>query len=219
MKHHPKSPVRRESGFTLVELLVTISIILILAVLSSVGFSKYSRKAKAAGSLGKVRDIGVSVMTYASDAGALPVWHDYTLNKYWWQLISDSEGTTDLTRFKSPGHQQFDTTDEEKAPMNISYGWNYLVSGRHKGDRSMRVDNVMTLANFPDPSTALMVADGPAVNSWGYLNTDANKPDPLRYEGKAAAVFVDGSARMLDTPQDFTADSKYFIPIKPLQPR
>ena len=46
---------------------------------------------------------------------------------------------------------------------------------------------------------------------------DQNQPDPKRYEGKAAAVFLDGSARLLDTPREFQPDSKWFKPVVALQ--
>lgn len=203
------------SGFTLVELLVTVAILVILASLSVAGYSRIGKSAKLAASVTTARGLGVLAMTYASDKGELPVWHDYNQGKYWWQLLVDEMGTTSVGAFKSPGDRRFDLT---KPAETISYGWNYPVVGRHKGDSSFVGDHVLRMHNFPYPERTLILADGPATNCWGFIDSVTNKPDPKRYGGKAAAVFLDGSAKILRTPEEFFPDSEWFTPIQPLIP-
>lgn len=203
-------------GFTLVELLVTVTIIIVIAAISLTAFTKWTRESKLAASVMKTRELGALVMTYASDNGELPVWHDYTKGKYWWELIMDNESMTDTEFFKSPGHKEF---DRKNPAQTLSYGWNYPVIGRHKGDGSFKEDHVLRMTNLPSPEHTLVLADGPALNCWGYINGEANKPDPNRYGGKAAAVFLDGSSRVMRTPEDFLPDSKWFKPVKEMLPK
>ena len=209
-------PNRKRSGFTLVELLVVITLIVALAALSAVGLSKWNQRAKAANGVTRVRDIGVTVLSYATEKGEMPVWHDYNVGKYWWQLLGEFEGNDEPERFRNQAHLQF---DRENPEQTMSFGWNYPVIGRHKGDSGYRGDHVLRLSNFLEPSQTLVLADGPAENCWGYIDGFQNKPDPKRYDGKTAAVFLDGSARLLDTPLDFNPESKWFKPVRPLLPR
>ncbi|MDP3849366.1 MAG: type II secretion system protein [Luteolibacter sp.] len=206
----------RIRGFTLVELLVAITLVIVLAALSFLGLSKWKSKAGAATSMIRVKSIGMLVMTYATEKGELPVWHDYNRGMYWWQLLIEDQEKPDLEQFHSPAHREF---DEKNMANTISYGWNYPVIGRHKGDGGYRGDHVLRLSNFDYPEDTLVLADGPRDYCWGFIDPWNNKPDPERYEGKAAALFLDGAVRMLDTPREFTATSKWFKPVRPLLPR
>lgn len=210
---HKAGSLRAIRGFTMVELLVTITLIVVLAGISAIGFSKWVRQAKLVASVAKVHDLGASVISYVTDKGELPVWHDYTRGMYWWQLLAESDGNSDPLRFKSPGDSAFDPL---RVAQTISYGWNYPVVGRHKGDSGYRTDHTLRLTNFDRLDNILILADGPASNCWGYIDGYYNKPDPERFGGKVAAVFLDGSARVLETPSEFQPESKWYIPIKQL---
>lgn len=203
-------------GFTLVELMVVMVIVITLAALAFVFVRRGMEKARLAGSVSRAKDLGVMVMAYTADHhDELPVWHDYREGKYWWQLITDDtevEGHEEKL-FKSPNHQGFDS---DRVAMTISYGWNYPVIGRHKGDSSFAADHVLRLANFRNPSRVLVFADGARENSWGYLDGGNNVPDPERYDGKAAAFMLDGSVRVLETPEEFGPDSPWFVPVREL---
>lgn len=209
----------RRSGFTLTELMVVITIIIILASMVFVFARRGLEKAKLAGSIAKAKDLGMMVTVYSGDHNSeLPVWHDYTRGMYWWQLVTEEIPTEDREEvyFSSPNHREF---DPENVAQSISYGWNYPVIGRHKGDSSYRGDHVLKLASFGAPSRVMVLCDGAKTNSWGYVDPYNNKPDPDRYQGKAAAYFLDGGVRVLNTPQDFGLDSKLFVPVKQLLPR
>jgi len=217
-----KKPRRGPSGFTLIELMVVVTIIIILASIVFVFAQRGLEKAKLAGSIAKAKQLGVMVTIYAGDNnGELPVWHDYNRGMYWWQLISEDAVTENREEylekiFKSPNHREFDPIG---IAQTISYGWNYPVIGRHKGDSSFRGDHVLRLNRFGAPSRVMVFCDGARTNSWGYVDPYNNVPDPDRYDGKAAAYFLDGGVRVLDTPAEFGEDSKLFVPIKQLLPR
>lgn len=204
------------NGFTLVELMVSIVIVAVLAGLAFGLMGRTMKKAKLTGSISRAKDLGVMVMAYATDQnGELPVWHDYRQGKYWWELISEGTETEGVEEdiFKSPSHKFF---DKENVAMTISYGWNYPVIGRHKGDSGFASDHVLRLANFRKPSRVLVFSDGAKENSWGYIDGAGNIPDPERYDGKAAGLMLDGSARVLNTPEEFGADSPWLVPVREL---
>lgn len=204
------------SGLTLPEILVTMAILAVIAVMAVLGFAKWNQRARAAAGISQVRDIGVSVIAYATEKGELPVWHDYNSGKYWWEMIAEYENHSDPSRFHNPAHRGFDRGNPART---LSFGWNYPVIGRHKGDSGYRGDHVLRMSNFADPAQVLVLADGPADHCWGYIDAYNNKPDSARYDGKAASLFLDGSARLLDTPGEFHKDSKWFVPVRQLVAR
>jgi prepilin-type N-terminal cleavage/methylation domain-containing protein len=195
----------RAKGFTLVELLLVITIIAVLAAMAF-GMSKGARiKAKLAGSVSKVRDLGVGVMTYTQDnAGQLPVWKNDSDNLYWWgYLVTDPKNKSQLETFKSPGDKYFDV---DKIEATISYGWNAKVVGRSESGEGD--DGPKRLASFRDPSRVLVLADG-SRNGFGLL--EENKlPDAERYDGKVAGLMLDGTGKEMSIHEDFKEESIWF---------
>tara|TARA_B110000908_G_scaffold7087_1_gene8830 strand:+ start:7247 stop:7888 length:642 start_codon:yes stop_codon:yes gene_type:complete len=207
----------RQLGFTLVELLVVIAIIASLAALVFVAANRAWGKAKLTGSVSQTKEIGLMVTMYsAENLDVLPVWHDYNRGMYWWELISedlDTEGNEE-SFFKSPGHKEFDA---DAVAGTISYGWNYPVVGRHKGDGGYTNDHVLRISNFESPGSVLVFCDGARENSWGFIDPSSNIPDPGRYDGKVAGFFLDGSIKILKTPEEFGPDSEWFEPVKVIE--
>lgn len=205
-----------KSGFTLVELMVVVLILIVVAALALTIGRRAMQSARFTGSISRAHDLGAMVLTYATDHnGELPVWHDYNKGKYWWQLITEDFSTEggENEMFRSPNHSGF---DPEQVAMTISYGWNYPVIGRHKGDSGFKEDHVLRLANFDEPGRVLVLCDGARTNSWGFIDGYANVPDPQRYNGRAAGFILDGSVRTLRTPDEFAPDSKWFTPVREL---
>ena len=63
----PVNQRRREAGFTLVEVLVVITIIIVLAALTATWTNSIKRSAAASRSVNQMRQISVAVATYAAD--------------------------------------------------------------------------------------------------------------------------------------------------------
>lgn len=82
-------------GFTLTEVLVVITIIVVLAALSLLGFSKVRSAARGATCVSNLRQIGGAMLSYATDhSGQLPPLEDRTkpgdgLAGIWPQIIAD----------------------------------------------------------------------------------------------------------------------------------
>ena len=196
----------RTKGFTLVELLVVIAIIAALAAMVFALTKGAMAKSRLAGSVNKVRDLGVRIQAYTQDnAGELPVWKNESQNLYWWgMLIDDVRDESKLEMFKSPGDKNFDVN---KIESTVSYGWNAHVCGRSESAEGG--EGPKRMVSFRDPSRILVLADGAKSNGFGLL--DQNKlPDPERYDGKVAALMLDGSGKQLMIESDFKQNSFWF---------
>jgi len=65
-------PLNRGAGFTLVELLVVISIIILLAALVVPAVKRAQNSSMKAGSVSNLRQIGVAMMSYTAEHGSFP---------------------------------------------------------------------------------------------------------------------------------------------------
>jgi prepilin-type N-terminal cleavage/methylation domain-containing protein len=206
LSHMKKPGIGKQArGFTLVELMVAIVIIAALAGLVF-GIAKSTlMKSRMSANLTNVRSLGVEVQGYAQDnAGILPTWRDDSQDLYWWgMLVKDPKNESLLGKFKSPSDKEFDVN---KIESTISYGWNARVVGRSAD--SAGDDGPKRLASFKQPAEILVLADT-RKGAMGLIDEGA-LPDPDRYDGKAAGLMLDGSARTLTLENDFGANSKWF---------
>jgi type II secretory pathway pseudopilin PulG len=199
---------KRTGGFTLVELMVTIVIVIALAAMVFALTKGAMARSKLSASATAVRSLGVKIQAYTQDnAGQLPVWKDQSQDLYWWgMLVTDPKNPTQLEPFHSPGHDEF---DPKSSTPNLSYGWNARVVGRY--ETSEGDDGPKRMASFKEPARILVLADGPARNTDALLDENS-LPDPERYAGKAAGLLLDGSAKTLDIHADFkSGPSEWFM--------
>ena len=83
---------RRAGGFTMVEILVVIAIIMVLAALIFVGASKMNSAAKSATTLNRLREIGVAAGGYMADNNMFypPCWDNTEgRNRSWAQVLDE----------------------------------------------------------------------------------------------------------------------------------
>jgi type II secretory pathway pseudopilin PulG len=190
---------KRAGGFTLVELMVCIVIVISLAALVFALTKNALAKSRLSASQTRVRDLGVRIQVYTQDnAGQLPVWKDSSQDLTWWAaLMKDPRDINEMEMFHSPGHDEF---DPKPSNPNLSYGWNAHVVGRSESGEGD--DGPKRLSNFKEPTRIMVLADGPARNPDAVLDSNST-PDPKRYNGKAAALMLDGSARALEIETEF----------------
>jgi prepilin-type N-terminal cleavage/methylation domain-containing protein len=198
---------KRAGGFTLVELMVTIAIIVALAGLVFSLARGAQAKSRLAASVNKVRNLGVRIQAYTQDnSGQLPVWKDQSQDLYWWgMLVVDPRNPNQLELFRSPAHKEF--SSNVSAP-NLSYGWNARVVGRY--ETAEGEEGPKRMVNFREPSRIMVLADG-AKTGGNALIDQTILPDPERYAGKAAALMLDGTARAMDVASDLQAGSIWFM--------
>jgi len=203
------------AGFTLVELMVVVVIMIVLVGLGAAVFNNVRTKSQLTASVGNVRDLGIRIEGYSQDnAGLLPVYKDSSQDLYWWgMLVKDHKNESELTIFKSPGDKQFDIN---KVETTISYGWNGHVCGMSE-DASGGEGPKRKIA-FKNPSQTLVLTESPKKGGQGLFN-ESNTPDPDRYKGKAAALMLDGSAKSLVIESEFKAGSKWFLSEKEREAR
>lgn len=195
-------------GFTLVELLVVIVIIVALAALSFGIGRKAITKSRLTASVNNCRDFGVRLGAYSSDhAGLLPVYHFEDDNLYWWGvLVNDPKNDSELEIFRSPNDKAFNVKRIEKT---ISYAWNTAVMGKTDGAEPNSDEGQKRMTSFNEPNRVLVLCDGPKGGHSGQLES-TTLPDEKRYDGKVAALFLDGSGRTLEIEGDLKNNDKYF---------
>lgn len=186
--------------------MVCVVIVISLAAMVFALTKNAMAKSKLGASQTRVRDLGVRIQAFTQDnAGQLPVWKNSD-ELYWWaQLMKDPKDQNEIEIFHSPGHDEW---DPKPSNPNISYGWNAHVVGRTdvaEGDEGPK-----RLANFNEPARIMVLADGPAKNPQAVLD-DSNKPDPERYNGKAAALLLDGSSRQLEIEKEFARGQSVWL--------
>lgn len=207
---------RRPAAFTLIELLTVIAVIGILAaiIIATVGRTRLT--ALQSRSLANLRQIGSAVQLHAADnRNQLPVWHNYSEGKYWWEVLQPYVGA-DPEIYHSPAHIEFDASTRDRLAETISYGWNYAVLGRHIGDPGKEGDHRLDITSYPTPSRTLVAADGSREASWGFIAAD-KAPDPDRYRGRIPSLFLDGHTEARPYAE-FTQIDPWFNPVKVLPP-
>jgi len=195
--HHPAACGHRV-GFTLVELLVTISIISILAALLFPALSSARKKAQTAQCQTNLRQLSVTTFMYSQDNNdSLPLaWYDDT-------DASDNNFLTLLTpllyRAGFDGYEDFEskifTCPKRKTeplvgvnPMRISYGMNAYNSVDFPDPRTRR------LASVTKPTGTLLIADiAFTYNHPPIRQLDADQVG-YKHDNKASLVFFDGHA-------------------------
>lgn len=207
--------MRALKGFTLLELLVTMSIVAIMALLTITGAKRFLGSAQQAACVNNLRQIGQASLMYNGEKQYFLPWYTRTdgygqTDVYWWKALSPYIGP-DQRVFHCPSDKAFRA---DQIASTISYGWNYVLTGH--GDLNSPADFVRT-AQYGHPSTVLIAADGPGgaaagqEDSWGFIDySPQHTPDPNRHFGKANGLFLDGHVETL-TATNFINNLDYSV--------
>lgn len=206
-------------GFTMVELLVVILIIVVLAALSFVGVNRIRDASNRASSIGNLRQLGIGITTFTADNnGYLPL--SRVGSVFWPEVIYPyvpspavflRPGSKNLPMSASQPDGYFGGVDA-KTPEGVPIRWNYAINGGHvklpfsEDDKNPLYARGLarSMSTVKQPNRTVFMSDG---SGW-WLNGEA-KPDSKRmYRWKNATtnvLFGDGSTRNLNCKTDLIA--------------
>lgn len=182
-----------ESGFSLVEILVSLLIVVILALLIYPNFSKISGKVDAAGCVSKLKALYVGLSGYAADHnGYMPAVEDVPKGSLTWLGCLRADRYLEInTKSRNPlsdvaycpGSKVRDSSGRADM-IYANYGMNTHVGGRIRvpANRSLEPKPVQS---FAQPSRTLLVADAGFYMLYPTV-LDAPGPPSLYFPGASA---------------------------------
>ena len=178
-------------AFTLVELLVVISIIGLLAGLAVPAINGGLKSAKAGACLSNLHQIGIATMAYAADNSfKLPPGGSDGENN-WARDVYNYCGATDATKgnkktlFICPGSSKSVKTDVVAGQIPLTY------SG-HKGLMPSGSSTVVQLSSVARPTEVILAGDGCQITSGGYAGYLIDSPTIFSLQaGKGGSVSME----------------------------
>jgi len=220
-------PRASTKGFTLVELLVVITIIVVLAALTTVGIAKIRSAARGATCTSNLRQIGAAMLSYASDNNSqLPPLEDRTgsgdsLLGIWPKIIADGGYLPRVTNSKgilSCGAGAWACSDCTVVQTNYQ-GYGVAEGTVMKVKKSSEPDaKASTLLQIPNPERTWLVGDvanqAPDLKT-GWYATWANpsrwgaRTPAARHSKKVNVCMVDGHVESLTLKELQAPDKNY----------
>lgn len=188
-------------GFTLIEVLVVLALLLVCGFLLTIAFKHSRQEIRKASCLSNLHQIGQAALLYQVEQQEILPWCTSGVNSqynYWWQKLTPY--ISDPTKlYHCMADAQF---NENAIERTISYGWNYKLAGHGNTQRDGNgnvINDFMKIQNYARPSQVLLASDGPGgaeagqEDSWGYIDERReHSADPWRHAGTANALFLDG---------------------------
>lgn len=219
-------------GFTLVEMLVTITIIVVLAALGLTGFSRAREGSRRTVSLGQLRQMGIGLTTFTADNnGYLPM--SRKGGTYWPTLIHPYLSTEVFLR---PGSKNVPASPSQPegyfagVSAQTSTGqplrWNYIINGGganlpfyeapgSEGNPDNARGYSRPYSSIEQPQRTVFMAEGKESN-WWFNNAGAVIDSPRIYrwkDGTSNVLFADGSTRNMNPKTELR--TSFFLVVKP----
>ena len=197
-KNIRKSPL--SLAFTLVELLVVISIIGLLAGLAVPAINGGLKSAKAGACLSNLHQIGVATMAYAADnsfklpPGGVDGENNWARDVYNYCGGSDTTKASKKTLFICPGCSKSVKTDVPAGQIPLTY------SG-HKGLMPSGSNTVVALSSVARPTEVILAGDGCQVSAGGFAGYVIDSPSIFSLQGGK------GGSVAMETPISTAPDS------------
>ena len=217
----------KPKGFTLTELLVVITIIVVLAALSTIGVSKLRSSARGATCTSNLRQIAAAMLSYATDKnGQLPPLEDRTgsgdgLKGIWTNIVANG-GYLPTTNTKSGlegtnagvwGCPDCESTSRWHGGYGVAEGTvMQVMKGTVPGSGSLRITQI------PRPERTWLVGDvtNDAPNlktswyaTWANPASWAKRSPAARHGGKVNVCMVDGHVESLTLKELRASDKDY----------
>ena len=197
-------------AFTLVELLVVISIIAVLAAILLSVTQKAGDTAKAAKCLAKLRSIGTAVTLYRNDKMAYPkaahaTTTSFTGQTWWFKDVMPYLGDAPITVSVDGRDLQPGLDSPLRCPVVKVRGWPFMDYGINGYALPFGPDDV-PIMKVDRPSTTFLVADS---NAWviiGWTGATLSQEFHFRHGKAANVVMFDGHVEKVTKEQ--LSDSK-----------
>jgi prepilin-type processing-associated H-X9-DG protein/prepilin-type N-terminal cleavage/methylation domain-containing protein len=189
--HKFNSNKKSNVAFTLVELLVVISIIGLLAGLAVPAINRGLKSAKAGACLSNLHQIGVATMAYAADnsfklpPGGSEGENNWARDVYYYCGGSDETRASKKTLFICPGCSKSVKTDVPAGQIPLTY------SG-HKGLMPSGSNTVVALSSVARPTEVILAGDGCQVSAGGFAGYVIDSPAIFSLQGgKGGSVVME----------------------------
>ncbi len=218
-----KTNSRNPGGFTLTEILVTITILIVLAVLSTIGVSRIRETARRSASANNLRQFGVAITSFVADNnGYMPA--SRTGSYYWPQVVWSNLESLDVFLIpKTPdrpmdwakGKDGWFARVNAETPEKRQIRWNYVINGGHpdspfaevgsdgKGLAGIKQGISRPFRDIVDPTRTVMMAEGNG--SW-WINGNGAARIRTWANGSSNILWCDGSLQSLNPKKDLRAE-------------
>jgi len=169
-------------AFTLVELLVVISIIGLLAGLAVPAISRGLGSAKGGACLSNLHQIGVATMAYAADnsfklpPGGVDGENNWARDVYNYCGGSDATRSSKKTLFICPGCSKSVKTDVPVGQIPLTYS-------AHKGLMPSGSNSVVALSSVARPTEVILAGDGCQIAAGGFAGYVIDSPTIFSLQG------------------------------------
>ena len=210
-------------AFTLLELLVVISIIAILAGLAIPVFGRMKRHANQTACLSNMRQVAAAMLSYAGDHDSQLPGRENTPsgNDRWPKLIASY--VQDPTIFAAPGDPQNFLTRKADPLSNSRNNTSYILNGYNDLGTFGQARMEVRISAIEAPTTTLLLGMPKTGSTHFFMDflepPHGNTKDVLNlkvYEDGSNYVFTDGSARFIKESDYrdtlWLADKTYVIP-------